>query len=131
MNITKNIEDYLKAIFYLTFLAFALLFAASKIEAVEVSAFEQIYYRGTGTPVTETKIFHKINGLAKIKVINGGLEDADNGTTSRNHFQSITTVAGTGQYGYSGDGGPAIEADLKFPTDIAVDSIGNIYFSRW
>ncbi len=120
-----------KTIFYLNFLAFILLFAATKIEAVEVSAFERTYYRGTGTPVTETNTFHKIKGHAKIKVINGGLEDADNGTTSRNHFQSITTVAGTGQYGYSGDGGPAIEADLKFPTDIAVDSIGNIYFSRW
>ena len=54
------------------------MFAAAKIEAVEVSAFEQTYYRGTGTPVTETNTFHKINGLTKIKVTNGGLEDADN-----------------------------------------------------
>jgi hypothetical protein len=61
-----------KAIFYLNFLAFILLFAATKIEAVEASTFEQTYYRGTGTPVTETKIFHKINGLAKIKAITGG-----------------------------------------------------------
>jgi hypothetical protein len=101
-----------KTIFYLNFLAFILLFAATKIEAVEVSVFEQTYYRGTGTPVTESNTFHKIKGHAKIKVINGGLEDADNGTTSRNRFQSITTVAGTGQYGFSGDGGPATEAEL-------------------
>ena len=64
-----------KSIFYLNILAFILFFAAEKIEAVEVSAFEQTYFRGTGTPVTETSTFHKINGLAKIRVTNGGLED--------------------------------------------------------
>ena len=66
-----------KSIFYLSILAFILLFAATKIEAVEVSAFEHTYFRSTGTPVTETNTFHKINGLSKIRVINGGLEDAD------------------------------------------------------
>ncbi|MHC4267753.1 MAG: putative metal-binding motif-containing protein [Planctomycetota bacterium] len=67
-----------KSIFYLNILAFILLFTAVKVEAVEVTAFEQTYYRGTGTPVTEAGTFHKINGLAKIRVANGGLEDADN-----------------------------------------------------
>jgi hypothetical protein len=60
-------------IFILLFVAFT----ATDIKAVEVSAFEQTYFRSTGTPVTETNTFHKINGLAKIRVINGGLEDAD------------------------------------------------------
>ena len=64
-----------KSIFYLNVLAFVLLFTATDIEAVEVSASEQTYFRGTGTPVTETNTFHKINGLAKIRVTNGGLED--------------------------------------------------------
>jgi hypothetical protein len=67
-----------KSIFYLIILAFVLFLAVEKIEAVEVSAFEQTYFRSTGTPVTETNTFHKINGLAKIIVTNGGLEDADN-----------------------------------------------------
>ena len=67
-----------KFIFYLNILALSLLFAATKIEAVEVSAFEQTYFRSSGTPVTETNTFHKINGLAKIRVTNGGLEDNEN-----------------------------------------------------
>jgi hypothetical protein len=66
-----------KSIFYFTILAFILLFAAAKIEAVEVSAFEHTYFRSTGNPVTETNTFHKINGLATIRVTNGSLEDAD------------------------------------------------------
>ncbi len=39
----------------------------------------------------------------------------------------ITTVAGTGVQGYSGDGGPAVEAWLNFPTGVAVDSAGNLF----
>jgi uncharacterized protein (TIGR03437 family) len=41
----------------------------------------------------------------------------------------ITTVAGTGTYGYSGDGGPATQAQLAFPSGIAVDSSGNVFIS--
>ena len=48
-----------KSIFSLNILVLILLFAAAKIQAVEVSAFEQTYYRGTGTPVTETNTFHR------------------------------------------------------------------------
>ena len=41
----------------------------------------------------------------------------------------ITTVAGTGLAGYSGDGGPAIEARLDGPTDVAVGPDGSIYIA--
>ncbi len=41
----------------------------------------------------------------------------------------ITTVAGNGINGYSGDGGPAVSAQLANPTGIAVDGSGNIFFS--
>jgi len=41
----------------------------------------------------------------------------------------ITTVAGNGTYGYSGDGGPASEAEIKRPYGIAVDALGNVYFT--
>jgi uncharacterized protein (TIGR03437 family) len=45
-------------------------------------------------------------------------------------FGVITTIAGTGTVeGYSGDGGPATQALLHQPVDLAVDSAGSIYFA--
>ncbi len=41
----------------------------------------------------------------------------------------ITTVAGTGTAGYSGDGQPATTAQLNTPTGVAVDTTGNIYIA--
>jgi streptogramin lyase len=41
----------------------------------------------------------------------------------------ITTVAGTGVAGYSGDGGPATKADLRTPHSIAVDDVGGLYIA--
>ncbi|MBC8166425.1 MAG: SMP-30/gluconolactonase/LRE family protein [Bryobacteraceae bacterium] len=38
--------------------------------------------------------------------------------------KAVTTVAGTGQAGFSGDGGPAIKAELKQPHSIAFDRDG-------
>lgn len=40
----------------------------------------------------------------------------------------ISTIAGTGVYGYSGDGGQATAALISDPTGVAVDTSGNIYF---
>ena len=41
----------------------------------------------------------------------------------------ITTVAGNGDYGFSGDGGPAASASLYFPTGVAVDASGNLFIA--
>ena len=41
----------------------------------------------------------------------------------------ITTIAGTGGVGFSGDGGPATQALLTAPIGIASDSAGNLYFA--
>jgi hypothetical protein len=41
----------------------------------------------------------------------------------------ITTYAGTGTAGYSGDGGQATAASLKMPYGIAFDSAGNLYIA--
>ena len=41
----------------------------------------------------------------------------------------ITTVAGNGTAGYSGDGGLATSAELHGPTGVAVDSSGNLYIA--
>lgn len=50
-------------------------------------------------------------------------------STATAHGQSfVTTVAGTGAYGFSGDGGPAVEATLNFAQDIDVDAEGHVFF---
>jgi DNA-binding beta-propeller fold protein YncE len=39
----------------------------------------------------------------------------------------ISTVAGTGAKGFSGDGGPAVKATMNSPHSIALDASGNLY----
>ncbi len=43
----------------------------------------------------------------------------------------ITTVAGTGVAGYSGDNGPATAAKIAYPNAISADSMGNIFISDY
>lgn len=47
--------------------------------------------------------------------------------TLKNKAQNIYTIAGTGNSGFSGDGGLAINAELKGITGITRDMLGNIY----
>jgi sugar lactone lactonase YvrE len=41
--------------------------------------------------------------------------------------RTIVTVAGNGNPGYAGDGGPATDAQLNFPVDVDCDAAGNVY----
>ena len=41
----------------------------------------------------------------------------------------ISTVAGTGTWGFSGDGGPAVYAQLSDPAGLAFDGSGNLYIA--
>lgn len=41
----------------------------------------------------------------------------------------ISTVAGNGNAGFSGDGGPAVLAELNYPLGVAVDASGNLYIT--
>lgn len=43
---------------------------------------------------------------------------------------TVRTVAGTGERGYFGDGGPGTEAALYWPTALALDGAGNLYITE-
>ena len=43
----------------------------------------------------------------------------------------ISTVAGTGTAGFSGDGGPGTSAQLHSPQGVAVDGAGNLFIADW
>ena len=57
------------------------------------------------------------------------LSEARNHTVRRidQNTGVITTVAGTGEAGYSGDGGPATQARINEPYSLTVDQNGDIY----
>ncbi|MCW3103849.1 MAG: hypothetical protein JWO09_2289 [Bacteroidetes bacterium] len=64
----------------------------------------------------------------------GNMYVADNGNRKVRKITPvgiITTVAGNGSGGYSGDGGPATSASFSYPFGISVDTTGNIYIDDY
>ncbi len=84
-------------------------------------------FSGDGGPGTEAAISLPRDVAPDV---HGGLYVAD-GANSRirkiSRDGTVTTVAGNGEYGFSGDGGPATEAALALPYSIALDPEGSLY----
>ncbi len=71
------------------------------------------------------------SGVAQDKEGNIYIADTYNHRVRKVDFKSgiITTIAGNGKDGFSGDGGPATEASLSEPSGILLDQESNIYVS--
>jgi len=85
-------------------------------------------YRGDGGPATAARLSNA-TGIAADG--SGNLYVADTGNHRVRKIAlngQIDTVAGTGEAGRSGDGGPAAQALLDAPTLIAIDATGTISF---
>ncbi len=86
---------------------------------------------GDGGPAVDASLFDPFDVVADSS---GNLYLADFGNHRIRKVDTsgiITTVAGTGVAGFSGDGGPATEAQLNGPTGLAFDHSGNIYIADW
>ncbi|MCD6013708.1 MAG: hypothetical protein K0Q79_3570 [Flavipsychrobacter sp.] len=85
-------------------------------------------YSGDGGPATAAQISQPYG----IGVDNAGNVYIPDQHTHRmrkvDTFGIITTFAGTGVAGYSGDGGPATAANIHLADDIKCDTAGNLYF---
>jgi uncharacterized protein (TIGR03437 family) len=84
---------------------------------------------GDGGPATAARI--DPNGVAVDT--SGNLFIADMGNHRIRKVSAatgiITTVAGNGNYGFSGDNGPAVSAELYYPGGVAVDASGNLFIA--
>lgn len=83
-------------------------------------------YTGDGGPASRATL----NGPVGVQVdasddlyisdqVNNVIRKVTNGT--------ITTVAGNGNFGFGGDGGPAKDAEFAYPASIGIDAAGNLY----
>lgn len=89
----------------------------------------KVGYSGDGGLATEAT-FGSVRGIAvgpdgSVYVADG----ANNVIRKISEGRFITTYVGNGNAGYSGDEGPALQAELSGPLDVAVDQHGNLYIA--
>ena len=84
-------------------------------------------YSGDGELATNAEIGHP-GGIAADIAGNLYIADGDNFRVRKvDNRGIITTVAGNGTTGFSGDGGPATNAQISDVTGLAIDKAGNLY----
>ena len=89
-------------------------------------------FGGDGGPATQAKL-SGIGGIALDQAGNLFIADRGNHRIRRVDAKTsiITTVAGNGTRGFSGDGGPATSASLSSPVALAIDEEENLYISDY
>lgn len=87
-------------------------------------------YSGNGGPVLQAR-FNNPTGMAMDAAGNLYIADAYNQMIRRVDATTgiVTTIAGNGNQGYTGDNGPALNATFYRPVDIAVATNGDIYIA--
>jgi RHS repeat-associated protein len=87
-------------------------------------------YSGDGGPATSAELNNPLQ-VTFDSAGNAYIADAGNNRIRKVNKSTgiITTIAGDGIAGFSGDGGPATSAELNIPTDVALDGVGNLYIA--
>jgi uncharacterized protein (TIGR03437 family) len=84
---------------------------------------------GDGGPATRAKL--GASGVAMDTAGNLYIADQGNERIRKVSGGIITTIAGKGTLGFSGDGGPATSAQLNVPVTVAMDTAGNVYIADY
>jgi sugar lactone lactonase YvrE len=120
-------RDFLKTLFGTTFLT------ASALQTAHAQTDADERYRPTPDFVLATKsriygpagiCFDRTGNLYVVDQLHWRIRRIDAS------IGIITTVAGTGERGLSGDGGPAVRAKLDYPGRVFVDRQGNVFFTE-
>jgi len=86
-------------------------------------------YSGDGSAGTSAEL-NKPQGVAVDAAGNVYIADTDNHVVRKVALDgTISTLAGNGTRGYSGDGGPATRAALLYPKSLVLDAAGNLYIA--
>jgi sugar lactone lactonase YvrE len=90
----------------------------------------ELNFRADGVPAIDAPIFLPY-GVIVDPAGNIYLSDSNNSRIRRVDAGTglISTIAGNGTSGYSGDGGPATQASISQPGGLTMDGAGNIYFA--
>jgi uncharacterized protein (TIGR03437 family) len=85
-------------------------------------------FSGDNGPATSAKLANPM-GVAVDSLGNLYIADSLNNRIRKVSNGVITTVAGNGTQGFSGDNGPAASAQLEFPSGVAIDPAGGLYIA--
>jgi sugar lactone lactonase YvrE len=84
---------------------------------------------GDGGPATDA-LFIQLDGIAIGPDDTIYVSDSLANRVRRIQGGIVETVAGNGEQGYSGDGGPGVEAALSWPSALELDPAGNLYIAE-
>jgi hypothetical protein len=111
------------------FLFFPFLSPAQMLARVAGDSSGAPGYSGNGK-LAQYAVLNYPSGMAHDKQGNLFVADLMNAVIRKiDRYGFVSVFAGTGEQGYSGDGGPALDAKLTFPTYLYIDNKGNLLFS--
>jgi uncharacterized protein (TIGR03437 family) len=108
----------------------------SRIRRIDAKSLDISTVAGNGTPGFSgdgsTAVNAELNSPTGVAVDSAGnlyIADSLNCRIRKVASGNVSTFAGNGTFSYSGDGGPAIQAQLNNPQGVAVDASFNVYIA--